>query len=230
MTESLWCPPETITTLLIVYSPIWRHPWWLRQSRIHLQCRRPGLDSWVRKIPWRRECSIPAWRIPWTEEFGGLQSMGSLWAVVKAGKCTALNVHIQKYTWKTNEFSIQVKMLERLLLKLKLQCLATWWEKLTHWERLWCWERLKAKREGGSRGWDVEWHHWLNGHKFEQTAGDSEGQGSLVCYSPRGHKESDMTQWLNNNKKMLGKTKKGRCKEYEIYPNMVKIGRSIKGT
>ena len=44
----------------------------------------------------------------------------------------------------------------------------------------------------------VGWHHWLNGHEFEQTPGD-EGQGSLVCCSPWGHKESDMTEWLNNN-------------------------------
>jgi len=29
----------------------------------------------------------------------------------------------------------------------------------------------------------VEWHHWLNGHEFEQTPGDSEGQGGLVCCS-----------------------------------------------
>ena len=37
------------------------------------------LDPWVRKIPWRRatHSSILAWRIPWTEEPGGLQSMGS---------------------------------------------------------------------------------------------------------------------------------------------------------
>ena len=39
----------------------------------------------------------------------------------------------------------------------------------------------------------VGWHHWLKGHEFEQTPGDSEGQGSLVCCSPRGCKESDMT-------------------------------------
>ena len=43
------------------------------------------------------------------------------------------------------------------------------------------------------------WHHRLNGHKFEQTLGDSEGQDSLECCSPSGHKESDMTQQLNNN-------------------------------
>ena len=39
----------------------------------------------------------------------------------------------------------------------------------------------------------VRWYHWLNGHKFEETPRDSEGQGSLACYSPWGQKESDMT-------------------------------------
>ena len=39
----------------------------------------------------------------------------------------------------------------------------------------------------------VERHHWLNGHEFEQTPGNSEGQGSLACYSSWGIKESDMT-------------------------------------
>ena len=45
----------------------------------------------------------------------------------------------------------------------------------------------------------VEWHHRLNGHESEQIPGDSKGQGSLVCCSPWSHKESDMTEWLNNN-------------------------------
>ena len=43
----------------------------------------------------------------------------------------------------------------------------------------------------------VGWHHWLNGHEFEQIPGDSEGQGSLACCSQRGGKESDTTEWLN---------------------------------
>ena len=45
----------------------------------------------------------------------------------------------------------------------------------------------------------VRWHLRLNGHEFEQTLGDGEGQGSLVYSSPWGHKESDMTERLNNN-------------------------------
>jgi len=43
------------------------------------------------------------------------------------------------------------------------------------------------------------WHHRLDGRECEQTPGDSEGQGSLACCSPWGHKELDMTEWLNNN-------------------------------
>ena len=39
-----------------------------------------------------------------------------------------------------------------------------------------------------------------NGYELEQTLGDSEEQGSLVCYSPWGHKELDMTEQLNNNR------------------------------
>ena len=43
----------------------------------------------------------------------------------------------------------------------------------------------------------VGWHHWLDGHEFEQARGDGDGQGSLSCCSPWGHKESDTTEWLN---------------------------------
>ena len=40
----------------------------------------------------------------------------------------------------------------------------------------------------------VGWHHQLDGHKFEQALGVGDEQGSLVCYSPRGRKESDTTK------------------------------------
>ena len=45
----------------------------------------------------------------------------------------------------------------------------------------------------------VTWYHWLKGHEFEQAQGDDEGQGSLVCCSPWGHKVTDKTERLNNN-------------------------------
>ena len=40
---------------------------------------------------------------------------------------------------------------------------------------------------------EVGWRHRLSGHEFEQTLGNSDGQGGLVCCSPRGHKELDKT-------------------------------------
>ena len=43
----------------------------------------------------------------------------------------------------------------------------------------------------------VGWHHQLNGHEFEQALGVGDGQGSLVCCSPWGHKESDTAERLD---------------------------------
>ena len=47
--------------------------------------------------------------------------------------------------------------------------------------------------------WDemVGWHHQLDGHEFEKVPGVGDGQGSLVCCSPWGRKESDTTERLN---------------------------------
>ena len=63
--------------------------------------------------------------------------------------------------------------------------------------------------DAGKDGWQeekrvtedemVRWHHRLDGHEFEQTLWDSEGQGSLVCCSPWGCKELDTAEWLSNN-------------------------------
>ena len=51
----------------------------------------------------------------------------------------------------------------------------------------------RQKKKVGTEDEMVGRHLWLNGHVFEQTQGESEGQGSLVCCSPWGHKESVMT-------------------------------------
>ena len=78
--------------------------------------------------------------------------------------------------------------------------LATWCKEhqvKTHWKRLWCYKRLRAGAEGVTEDVMVGRHHRLNGHEFEQIPGNSEEQGSLVCCSPLGHKESDVTEWLN---------------------------------
>ena len=58
---------------------------------------------------------------------------------------------------------------------------------------------LRQKEKGTKEDEIVGWHHQLNGHEFEQTPGDGEGQGSLASCSPWGRKELDTTEWLNNN-------------------------------
>ena len=57
------------------------------------------------------------------------------------------------------------------------------------------------RQEGKGRTEDetVGWHHWLYGHEFEQAPGVGDGQGSLVCCNPWGHKESNTTEQLNWN-------------------------------
>ena len=51
-----------------------------------------------------------------------------------------------------------------------------------------------ARGEGAAENEMIGWHQGLNGHEFERTPGDSEGQGSLVCCSPWGCKELGMTE------------------------------------
>ena len=57
----------------------------------------------------------------------------------------------------------------------------------------------RQEQKGTTEDELVGWHHRLNGHEFEQAPGDGEGQGSLACCSPWGHKELDTTERLNNN-------------------------------
>ena len=95
-------------------------------------------------------------------------------------KKSTLNIHWKDSYWSSN-------------------ILAIWYEEATHQRRLWCWERLRAGGEAGSRGEMVGWHHRLNGHEFEQSLGDGEGQGILACWNPWVWKELGLTEQLNSN-------------------------------
>ena len=92
-------------------------------------------------------------------------------------------------------------LFEGLMLKLKLQYFGRVMQRC----------QLIRKDPGAGKDWSEEekgmtedemvgWYHWLSAPECEQSLGDGEGQGSLACYSPLGHKELDMTEWLNNNK------------------------------
>ena len=84
--------------------------------------------------------------------------------------------------------------LEGLMLKLKLQYFGhlTW--RLTHWKiRPDAGKDWRQEEKGETEDEMVRWHHWLNGHEFEQILGDNEGQGRLVCCSPQGCEELEAT-------------------------------------
>ena len=73
---------------------------------------------------------------------------------------------------------------------------ATWCEELTHWKDSDAgkdWRQEKGTTEDKMGGW----YHWLDGHEFEQPPGVGDGQGSLACCSPWGHKELDTTKRLH---------------------------------
>ena len=55
----------------------------------------------------------------------------------------------------------------------------------------------RQEEKGTTEHETVGWHHQLDGHEFEQAPGIGDGQESLACCSPWGHKEYDTTEWLN---------------------------------
>ena len=92
--------------------------------------------------------------------------------------------------------------LEGLMLKLLLQYSGHLMQRTDSLERLILGKTEGRRRRGWQRmRWLDGWHHRLNGHEFEQTPEDGAGVGSLACCSPWGCKESDTTEWLNNNNK-----------------------------
>ena len=89
-----------------------------------------------------------------------------------------------------------VYSLEGLMLKLKLQYFGHLMWRANSFEKT---PMLGQEKNRVTQNEMVGWHYQINGHKFGQTLGDSERQGSLVCCSPWGGKESDTTERLNNN-------------------------------
>ena len=85
--------------------------------------------------------------------------------------------------------------LEGLMLKLKLQYFGHLMQRTDSLEKTLMLGKIEGRRrkawtENGMAGW----HHQLNGHEFEQALGVGDGQGSLACCCPWGHKGSYMTE------------------------------------
>ena len=118
------------------------------------------------------------------------------WTIKKAGHqrtdafelCWTARNSNQSILKKINpEYSLEV-----LMLKLKLQYFGNLMRRTDSLEKPWCWQWQEEK--GAIEDEILGWHYWLNGHGFEKTLGDCEGQGSLSHCSPWGYKESDMTE------------------------------------
>ena len=119
----------------------------------------------------------------------GEDSWESLWLqgdpTSQSQRKSVLNIHWKDWCWSWNS-----------------NTLATWCKEWTHWKRPWCWEKLKTEK-GTIEDETVGWHHWLDGHEFEQAPRVRDGWGSLVCYRPWGWKESDTTEQLNSAELMI---------------------------
>ena len=133
------------------------------------------------------------------------------WAIKKAKELMLLNCGVRRrllrvpWTARRSNQSILKKMnsayLKWLTLKLKLLYFGHLLWRADSLEKTLMLGKIEGRRR---RGWQMI--RWLDGitdsmGMFEQAPGDGEGQGSLVCCSPWGHKESDTTEGLNNSRK-----------------------------
>ena len=137
-----------------------------------------GCESWfIKKTECQRIDAFELWcwrrllRIPWTAKV----SNQSIW----------------------KEFSPEYS-LEGLMLRLKFQYSGhLMWRTDSLGKNLDAGKDWRLEEKGMTEDKMVGWHYQLNGHEFEQAPQVGHGQGSLVCCSPWGHKDLDMTEWLN---------------------------------
>ena len=87
--------------------------------------------------------------------------------------------------------------LEGLMLKLKLQYFGHLMRRTDSLEKTLMLGKIGGRRKGTTEDEMVGWHHWLDGHEFEQALRVGDGQGSLACCRLWDHKELDTTEQLN---------------------------------
>jgi len=136
-----------------------------------------GCESWTIK-------KAEHWRIDAFELWCWRRLLRALWTP-RRSKQSILNEICPEYA------------LERLILKLKLRYFGHL-RRADSLEKTLMLGKIECRR---GRGWQrmswLGWHHWLDGQDFEQVQWVGDGQGSLVCCSPWGCTESNMTVWPN---------------------------------
>ena len=138
-----------------------------------------GCESWtIKKAEWWKIDASELWcwrrflRVPWT---------------ARRSNQSILKEINPEYSFKG------------LLLKLKLQYFGHLIQRADSLEKTHAGKDWRQEEKGMTEDEMIGRHCWFNRHEFEQAPGDSEGQGGLICCSPWGCKESDMTEQLNNN-------------------------------
>ena len=113
---------------------------------------------------------------------------------------------------------------EGLIPKLKLQYFGHLMRRTDSLEKILMLGHWRREEKGMTEVEMTGWHHWLDGHEFEQALGVGDGQGSLVCCSPWGHKESDTTEQLNWTEG-IHQTKRCKmwCQKHEMWTVSVKM-------
>ena len=123
----------------------------------------------------------------WTIKKGRVPKNWFLWTVVleKTLESSVVCEEIKSVNPKGNQLNIHWK---DWCWSFSFNTLATWYEEPTHWKRLML-GKIEGRRRRGQDGWITSQTQWT----WIWATPDGEGQGSLVCCSPWGHKESDMT-------------------------------------
>ena len=149
------------------------------------------MDSWKLKL--EQECLPTGWDgwtaspTRWARVWA---SSGSWWWTGKPGMLQSMGSQRAEQNWATE-----------LMLMLRLQYFGHLMQRANSLEKtLRLGNNWRQKEKRAPEDEIVRWHHWFNGHEFEQTLGDSGGQRSLACYSSWGHKRSDKTRQRNNKK------------------------------
>ena len=143
--------------------------------------RKRNRQLWAQTVPW---ASYPSF-ISFSQ-----QHMRKKHEYCGAGEDSLDSKEVKSVNHKGNQPCIY--SLEGLILKLKLQYFGHLMRRADSLRKDpdagkdWGWEEMGAREDEM-----VGWHHQLNGHEFEQTLGDGEGQGSMPCCSSCGLKESD---------------------------------------
>ena len=136
-----------------------------------------GCESWTIK-------KAEYWRIDAFELWFWRRLWRAPWTARRSNQSTLKEI--------SSEYS-----LEGLMLKLKLQYFGYLMQRADSLKKTDTGKDWGQEEKGMTEDEMAGWHHQLDGHGFGWTPGVGDGQGGLVCCNSWGHKESDMTEWLN---------------------------------